>query len=99
MLDNDNMKNFEITKKMFFFTATLLIVDLIVFFINPLLSFAILWYGAIFYLPLLLIIILVDRFYFKNRSPYLLKNLILVTILALVAYLSVQSYLDSFSLI
>lgn len=93
------MRNFEITKKLFFLTIAFLVIDLIIFFVNPLLCFAILWYGSIFYLPLLLILILVDRLYFKNVSPYLIADLILLMMIAMVAYLSAKSYLDSFSFI
>jgi len=92
------MKNLEITKKIFFFTIFLLVVNFFIFLYDGILGFFASWYGAIFYLPLSLLVILIDRFYLKNHSAFFFKNIILTLIIIFTVYLFSQAYSGLFSL-
>ena len=89
------MKNFKLSRKFFFLTVVLLLVNLIIFLFDGLRGFVIFWYGSIFYLPLLLLVTLTDRFYLKNRSPFFLTNIIVVIILGAIVYFMANAYVNS----
>jgi small-conductance mechanosensitive channel len=90
------MRNYQIAKKVFFLTVFLLIADAVVFFLfDALFGAVVLGYGVIFYLPLALLLSLIDRFYFKNINSYLRKLVILICILVLIIIVLQQAYFNS----
>ena len=89
------MKNKEITKKIFYLTVFLLIINFLIFFSDRILGFVVLGYGVTYYFPIVIIIILLDRFYFKNRNFYFWLILIFIGIFIPVLYLLSQAYFNS----
>jgi|GEM_PF-7043552 len=92
------MRNFRLSRKFFFLTLVLLLINVIIFLYDGLRGFIVFWYGSIFYLPLLLLVSLADRFYLRNHSPFFLMNIILLIILGLVVYFFAGAYDSLFSI-
>jgi len=89
------MKNKEITKKIFFLTIFLLIINFLVFLFDRILGFVIFSYGVIFYFPVLIVLALIDRFYFKNKNSYFLAIIVFVCISIPVLYFLSLNYFNS----
>ncbi len=89
------MKNIKITKKMFYLTILLLVINSFIFLYDKIAGFVVLGYGVVFYFPLVFVIILVDRFYFKNKNPLFFMLIILICIFIFILYLLSKSYFES----
>jgi hypothetical protein len=89
------MRNYKITKRIFFLTIFLLLVNLIVFSLDRLLGSVVFGNGVVFYLPMVILVTSFDRFYFKNKTPYFIAILLLSIISLFVLYILSQSYFDS----
>jgi hypothetical protein len=89
------MRNKEITKKIFYLTLFLLIINFLIFLSDRILGFVILGYGVTYYFPVAILIVLLDRFYFKNKSRYFYGVFIFFIISLPLAYWLSQLYFNS----
>ena len=89
------MKNFQITKKLFQLTSLLLVINILLFLYDKGIGFNTLIYAVVFYFPVLLLAILFDRFYLKNKGYYFLATIVLVGVITCVAYLLFQIAVSS----
>lgn len=89
------MKDFAITKKLFFLTLFLLIINALMFSYDHILGFVVLGNGVAFFLPIVVLLALIDRFYFKNKTKYFFGIILILLICLSIGRFLSQAYLDS----
>lgn len=89
------MKDFQITKKLFRLTLFWLIIDFLIFLYDGGIGISAFFGGVFFYFPLVLLLILFDRFILKNKGYQFFAIIAFLGVFAFILYLLVQSYNNS----
>ena len=91
------MKNYKITKKLFNLTLLLLIINALVFLYDGGIGLSMLAGGVVFYFPLVLLAIMFDRFYLKNKGYQFFAIIAFMCVSAYIIYFFIQNYFSDHS--